>query len=155
MKKQIFAAFAAVCLMAGTSVMAQQPQKQMTRERPTAEQIAKRQTERMTERLKLTDTQAKEVYSYNLERAKQMEAQQGKMADARKANEAKIQKILTPEQFTQWQESQRHMQHMNKGGMKGKAACAQSGSCDKDKKSCCKGESTKECCAGKSCGDKK
>ena len=140
MKKQIFAALAAVCLMAGTSVMAQMPQKQMTKERPTAEQIAKRQTERMTEQLKLNDAQAKEVYNYTLERAKQMESKRGEMMDARKADEAKMQKILTPEQFTQWQQMQQKMQHMNKGGMKGKAECAKDDSCPKDKKSCCKGD---------------
>lgn len=154
MKKQIFAAFAAVCLMAGTSVLAQQPQKEKTKECPTAEQMAKRQTERMTEQLKLNDAQAKEVYNYNLERAKQMESKRGEMMDARKADQAKMQKILTPEQFTQWQESQRHMQHMGKGGMKGKSECGKS-ECGKDKKSCCKGGDKKKDCAGKSCGHKK
>ena len=63
MKKTIFAAFAALCMAAGTSAFAQ-PQR-MERgpeagERPSVEQMAREMTDRMAERLKLTEKQSEQ-----------------------------------------------------------------------------------------------
>ena len=64
MKKRIFAVAAALCLLAGTGAFAQDSKKApMMKERPTAEQMAQRMTERMQKELKLTDAQAKLLLS--------------------------------------------------------------------------------------------
>ena len=56
MKKRIFAVAAALCLLAGTGAFAQDSKKApMMKERPTAEQMAQRRTERMTEKLNLSE----------------------------------------------------------------------------------------------------
>ena len=71
MKKSIFAALMGLCLIAGTSTFAQTPKEApVPKTPPTAEQIAQRQTERMTQQLNLTDAQAKQVYELNLEQIK-------------------------------------------------------------------------------------
>lgn len=107
MKKKIFAAVTALCLMAGTSVFAQQQNKpDAPKERPTAEQMAQRKTDRMTEQLKLTEAQAKQVYAINLAQIKEMIAQREKMEAARKAEAEKMKSILTTEQFVQWSQMQ-------------------------------------------------
>lgn len=108
MKKRIFAAVAALCLLAGTSVLAQNNRKPGTtpRERPTVEQMAQKQTERMTEALKLTEAQAKQVYEVNLQQIKEMMAQREQMRAARKAEAERMKSILTTEQFVQWSQMQ-------------------------------------------------
>lgn len=107
MKKKIFAAVTALCLMAGTSVFAQQQNKpDAPKERPTAEQMAQRKTDRMTEQLKLNEAQAKQVYAINLAQIKEMIAQREKMEAARKAEAEKMKSILTTEQFVQWSQMQ-------------------------------------------------
>ena len=107
MKKKIFAAVTALCLMAGTSVFAQQQNKpDAPKERPTAEQMAQRKTDRMTEQRKLTEAQAKQVYAINLAQIKEMIAQREKMEAARKAEAEKMKSILTTEQFVQWSQMQ-------------------------------------------------
>ena len=118
MKKKIFAAVTALCLMAGTSVFAQQQNKpDAPKERPTAEQMAQRKTDRMTEQLKLTEAQAKQVYAINLAQIKEMIAQREKMEAARKAEAEKMKSILTTEQFMQW--SQMQQQQMRMSGQRG------------------------------------
>ena len=71
MKKTIFAAVAALCLMAGEAVFAQTESAPAPaaapKERPTLEQIAQRKTDRMAERLEFTDAQKKQVYEINLQ----------------------------------------------------------------------------------------
>lgn len=139
MKKKIFAAAMALCLMAGTSAFAQQQKTApQTKERPTVEQMAQRQTERMTERLKLTDAQAKQVYEINLAQIKQMQAQREQMRAARNAEAEKMKSILTTEQFVEWSQMQGprpgEMRHnrMGKGGKDGK----QGRDCKNAKKGC-------------------
>lgn len=87
-------------------------------ERPSAEDRAKRNTERMAEELTLTDTQKKQVLEINLEYAKKNEAEMAERrseAELRKAEmesrrakmkeqDARIQAILTEEQRTKWTE---------------------------------------------------
>ena len=85
----------------------------------TAEQMAQRMTDRMTKRLKLTPEQASQVYPLCLDQAKRVikardDRRAGvqpkknapeKMKKMREQHVAKMQKILTPEQFTQWLQS--------------------------------------------------
>ena len=76
MKKRIFAVAAALCLLAGTGAFAQDSKKAaMMKERPTAEQMAQRRTERMTEKLNLSEKQSKQLYEVNLQDIKEMQAQ--------------------------------------------------------------------------------
>lgn len=149
MKKQIFAAVTALCLMAGTSVFAQkQNRAPMPKERPTVEQMAQRMTERMTDQLKLTDAQAKQVYEINLGQIKQMQAQREQMRAARAAEAEKMKSILTTEQFVKWSQMQGPRPGEHHGRMAGRK-----GSACKDGKPCPKGND----CNGKSCpkGDKR
>lgn len=74
MKKRIFAVAAALCLLAGTGAFAQDSKKApMMKERPTAEQMAQRRTERMTEKLNLSEKQSKQLYEVNLQDIKEMQ----------------------------------------------------------------------------------
>ena len=107
MKKQIFAAAAALCLMATTTLFAQESKPQVEpKTPPTAEQMAQRQTDRMTKQLNLTDAQAKQVYDLNLAQIKEMQAMREKMNAARKAEADKMKSILSTEQFMQWSQMQ-------------------------------------------------
>ncbi len=132
----------ALCLMAGTSVFAQQNKPAAPKERPTAEQMAQRKTERMTEQLKLNEAQAKQVYAINLAQIKEMIAQREKMEAARKAEAEKMKSILTTEQFMQWSQMQKQQmrmpgqrghgpQAMHKGGKDGRKPADCKGNCDK------------------------
>lgn len=128
MKKKIFAAVMALCMMAGTSVFAQQPMKApMGKERPTAEQMAERKTQRMTQKLNLTQEQSKKLYDLNLQEVKQMQSMREQMRAARQAQDARMKELLTPEQYAQWQEMQ-GARHCMKDGKMGRK-----GDCDKDR----------------------
>ena len=107
MRKQLFAAATALCLMATTTLFAQESKPQHDpKTPPTAEQIAQHKTDRMTEQLKLSDAQAKQVYELNLNQIKQMQAMQVKMKEARAAEANKMKSILSTEQFMQWSQMQ-------------------------------------------------
>ena len=107
MKKQIFAAVTALCLMAATTLSAQESKPQARpKTPPTAEQIARHQTDRMAERLNLTEEQSKQVYEVNLAQVKRMQAMREEMREARKAEADKMKSILTTEQFMQWSQMQ-------------------------------------------------
>ena len=133
MKKKIFAAAMALCLIAGTSgAFAQDGKPEAARrERPTVEQMAQRMTERMEKELKLTEAQAKQVYDVNFQQIKEMMAQREKMQQARKAEAEKMKSILTTEQFVQWSQMQTQRpeqrghgpQMMHKGADKDKSCC--------------------------------
>lgn len=138
MKKRIFAAVAALCLMAGTGAFAQNGTQTRSgmREMPTAEQMARRQTDRLKEKLSLTDAQEKQIYEYNLQQIKEMQAQRERMRAARQAEAQKMKNILTPEQYAQWQQMQGQARGMrgkqgdcNRAGKKGAKCCGKS--CDK------------------------
>lgn len=116
MKKRIFAAAIALFLLAGTSVSAQETKGQQTKERPTAEQIAQRRTEKMAEKLNLNDAQKQQVYELNLEQAKKMQSHAELVRDARNANAEKMKAILTPEQYEQWKQLQSEQMHKGKQG---------------------------------------
>ena len=116
MKKRIFAVAAALCLLAGTGAFAQDSKKApMMKERPTAEQMAQRRTERMTEKLNLSEKQSKQLYEVNLQDIKEMQAQSEQMRAYRKAQAEKMKGILTPEQFEQWKQMQGPRHGMNRG----------------------------------------
>ena len=116
MKKRIFAVAAALCLLAGTGAFAQDSKKApMMKERPTAEQMAQRRTERMTEKLNLSEKQSKQLYEVNLQDIKEMQAQAEQMRAYRKAQAEKMKGILTPEQFEQWKQMQGLRHGMNRG----------------------------------------
>lgn len=109
----------ALCLLAGTSAFAQDSKNKPMKERPTAEQMAQRKTERMTEKLNLNETQSKQLYEVNLQSVKQMQAQAEQMRTNRKAQAEKLKSILTPEQFEQLKQMQSQRQGMKRGhGMK-------------------------------------
>jgi len=75
MKKRIFAVAMTLCLLAGTSAFAQDRRAPRTKERPTAEQMAQRKTDRMVEKLNLNEDQSKQLYELNLQEVKDMQAQ--------------------------------------------------------------------------------
>ena len=111
MKKQIFAAVTALCLMATTTLFAQETTpKAASATPPTVEQMAQHQTDRMTERLKLTEAQAKKVYQVNLDRMQQMQRLREQMQQTRQATAEEMKSILTTEQFMQWAQMQRRPQ---------------------------------------------
>lgn len=147
----------ALCLLAGTSAFAQDSKKApMPKERPTAEQMAQRKTERMTEKLNLSEKQSKQLYEVNLQDIKDMQAQAEQMRANRKAQAEKMKGILTPEQFEQWKQMQDRRPGMNHGpqmkdGRGHKAAMRDGRKCgkpcadaDKDGKKCDKPCSKKD-----------
>lgn len=87
-------------------------------ERPSAEDRAKRNTERMAEELSLTDAQKDQILAINMEYAKKYEAEMAKRraeAEAKRAEmnamrtelkeqDAKIEAVLTEEQRAKWTE---------------------------------------------------
>ena len=87
----------------------------------TVEQRAEAQTKTMTESLKLTEDQQKQIYTLNLGRAKQMEEMRSagtpdreKMRASMETFNAEVTKVLTPEQ----QETYKKMmeERRNRGG---------------------------------------
>lgn len=135
MKKRIFAVAMALCLLAGTSAFAQDSNRApKMKERPTAEQMAQRRTDRMVEKLNLNADQSKQLYELNLQEVKDMQAQHERMRAARKAQAEKMKKILTPEQYEQWQQMQGTRPGMKRGPQM------------KDGKGCAGKQGDKPCC---------
>lgn len=102
-----------------------QPGQHHNKPQMTPEQFATATADKMATTLSLTDAQKKQVYALNLEKAKareamkvltaeQRQAQQSQHAQKMKAYDTKMAKILTPEQYTQWQATQSNM-HKGKG----------------------------------------
>lgn len=140
MKKTIFAAFAALCMAAGTSAFAQ-PQR-MERgpeagERPSVEQMAREMTDRMAERLKLTEKQSEHVYAATLEQLQTMEAHREAMRKARAEQAEKMKSILSTEQFMEWSKMQgphpgaRRGPQMMRKAPEGAPACREGACCDR------------------------
>ena len=130
MKQRIFAVAAAFCLLAAPGAFAQNQNRSKSatpKERPTVEQTARRQTERMTKELGLDEVQAKKVYAINLKRNQQMEAVRTEMQRNRQAEAAEMKSVLTDEQYGKWSQ------------MAGPMPCAHRGKTQKDgKQACCK-----------------
>lgn len=109
MKKTIFAVFAALCMAAGTSAFAQSQRMERgpeAGERPSVEQMAREMTDRMAERLKLTEKQSEQVYAATLEQLQTMEAHREAMRKARAEQAEKMKSILSTEQFMEWSKMQ-------------------------------------------------
>lgn len=74
--------------------------------RPTQQQQAERQSERMQKMLDLTAKQKKNVYEVNMEFLQKVEEsrknKQLKMQDIHAEREGKLKNILTKEQYAQW-----------------------------------------------------
>lgn len=141
MKQRIFAIAAAVCLLAAPGAFAQNQQRksEMSRQRPTVEQMARHRTERLTKELGLNETQAKEVYAINLKQQQQMEAHRAQMSKERRAEAEQMKSVLTADQFAKWSQ----MQGPKPGAHRGKA-CKNGQACNKQNKQngkkCCKEE---------------
>jgi len=109
--------------MAGITAFAQDMK---TKERPTPEERAQKQTEMMAKHLELSDEQKAEILAINLENAKkreaEMEARKAEMDSRReemKAQDEAIKKVLTEEQRAKWvelKESQRDRRGRRPGG---------------------------------------
>jgi len=127
MRKSIFAAVTALCLMAGSEAFAQRAAKKpMTKQCPTVEQMAQRMTDRMSRELDLTEAQIKQVYEINLRQVQQMQALRRQMRESRQAEAEKMKGILSTEQFVEWA----RMQGPGPGAHHGKRmACGQGKAC--------------------------
>lgn len=116
--------------MTGITAFAQETK---TKERPTAEERAQKQTEMMAEKLELSDAQKAQILAINLENAKkreaEMEARKAEMEARReemkmmreemKAQDEAIKEVLTEEQRAKWvelKESQRDRRGRRPGG---------------------------------------
>lgn len=115
MKKVMILMFLA---FAGLTTFAQRPDNNAT-----PEQRAERQTTRLTESLKLTEDQKKQVYALNLDRAKEMDALRGaenpdreKMRASMDKFNTDLAKVLTPEQQEKYKELAAEMRNRGGGG---------------------------------------
>jgi Spy/CpxP family protein refolding chaperone len=109
--------------MTGITAFAQNTK---TKERPTPEERAQKQTEMMAKQLELTEAQKIEILAINMENAKkrevEMEARKAEMEARRvemKAQDEAIKQVLTEEQRTKWvelKESNRHRGGRRPGG---------------------------------------
>lgn len=131
MKKMIFAAAMALCLLAGTSVFAQ---GMKNRESMTVEQMAQKKTDKMTKELMLNEQQSKQLYDLNLQQMQQMKAEGEKAKMDRKAEMEKVKSILTPEQYEKWmmmrkEQAEARAQKMGKDAMDAKECKGKA--CDK------------------------
>ena len=89
----------------------------------TVEQRAENQTKILTESLKLTAEQQKQVYALNLDRAKKMEEMRSSQNQDREAMRASMQtfntelsKVLTPEQQEKYKTQQEERRNRGGGG---------------------------------------
>lgn len=135
--KKMIVAMTALLLTIGSQVMAQPHRGEGPKERPTAEQMAQRRTERLTKRLSLTDEQARQVYDMTYEQARKCVAEREKndaqrmerMKAVREAQDTRMKSILTPEQYAQWQEMQKNECDGMRRGHKGKKGCGPRNEC--------------------------
>ncbi len=139
MKQRIIAVAAALCLLAGSAVSAQNNNpkngRMQPKERPTVEQMAQRQTERMTRELGLDETQAKQVYALNLKRIQRMEAMHAEMRKNRQAEAEQMKSLLTTDQFVKWSQMQGPMPGAHRGKMQ-KECCKQNKDCKRADRPC-------------------
>ena len=88
----------------------------------TPEQRAEAQTKTMTESLKLSEDQQKQIYTLNLDRAKKMEElrdsqnqDRSKMRESMEAFNTELSKVLTPEQQEKYKTMMEERRN-NRGG---------------------------------------
>lgn len=82
----------------------------------TPEQRADQQTARMTENLKLSESQQKKVRDINLKYAKQAEKDRKKIKTAREKKHAELNAVLTSEQQAAWKKQSAGKGKKGKGG---------------------------------------
>lgn len=120
--KRIFWMIAAFSFI---SIGAEAQQERKTRERMTPERVAEKATERMTQDLDLTEEQKNAVHALHLEsatkKAEEMKAQWEKMKAEQKAQQEKLDAILSPQQKAQWEAKksetrEKRIQHNGKRG---------------------------------------
>lgn len=96
-------------------------------ERPSAEEMAKRQTEMIQKATGIDKATAEKLNAINLKYAKQMqemreksgdqrEAMRESMVASREAREAEIKALLTEEQYTKYKKHQEEMRNRQKEG---------------------------------------
>ena len=93
--------------MVGSVAFAQQSEGRERGERPTAEQIAKRQTDRMKKALSLDEKQYAKVYKLNLKQAKRQAKMWRKSFEQQRAFKADVKLILTAEQFAKYEQGEK------------------------------------------------
>jgi Spy/CpxP family protein refolding chaperone len=128
MRKLMLAAIAVVFVC--STALGQQ------RQRPSSDDIAKKQTEQMTKNLSLTDDQKAKVDAINLKYAKKQEeafksskedreAKREEMKKTRDAKDSELKAVLTADQYTKYQQIREEQK--NKRGEKGKGKGSRSG----------------------------
>ena len=98
---------AGVALMVGSVAFAQQGEGRERGERPTAEQRAKRQTDRMKKALSLDEKQYTKLYKLNLKQAKRQAKMWRKSFKQQRAFKADVKLILTAEQFEKYEQGEK------------------------------------------------
>ena len=93
--------------MVGSVAFAQQSEGRERGERPTAEQIAKRQTDRMKKALSLDEKQYAKLYKLNLKQAKRQAKMWRKSFEQQRAFKADVKLILTAEQFAKYEQGEK------------------------------------------------
>ena len=106
-----------LCLLAGTSAFAQDSAKApRTKERPTAEQMAQRKTDRMVEKLNLSEDAVEAALRTQPAGGKgDAGAGTSGCAPPARPRPRRCKGILTPEQFEQWKQMQGPRHGMNRG----------------------------------------
>ena len=118
MKKMVWMAFVAVMMMLGVESMAQPVQRGEWRRGMTPEQMAERQTMRLSKELALSKKQADKIYKLQLKQLRRMMAMRGRMQaveghrepmpsemlKARRERTEAYRKILSPMQVAKWQQ---------------------------------------------------
>ena len=110
MKSMMMAAMA-LFLMAGTNGFAQVSNANKPAEpaqRPTVEQLARNKTDRMAERLQLTEEPSQKVYAATLEQMRSAEALREQARKAKLTEAETMKQVLTTEQFMRWSQMQCH-----------------------------------------------
>lgn len=134
MKKMVWMAFVAVMMMLGVESMAQPVQRGEWRRGMTPEQMAERQTMRLSKELALSKKQADKIYKLQLKQLRRMMAMRGRMQavkghrepmpsemlKARRERTEAYRKILSPMQFAKWQQleqsyAKKHRPQMHQG----------------------------------------
>ena len=110
MKKMIIAS--GIMVMISLSTFAQQGN---SGEKAGPEERAKKMTERIATELELTEEQKNQVLAINMDYAKKREAEMEARKIEQKAQEAKIQAVLTDTQKAKWEELKDERKEHRKG----------------------------------------
>ena len=131
MKNRRMIWLAAILLMAGAEVVAQNHGEERGRRRPTAEQMAADKTNKMAEVLALSPEQVEQVGRLNREYVAKHQAHREAMRQERKQQKEALRSILSPEQYARWEQiEQEHRPHGDfRPGMRGDSMPPHRGEC--------------------------